>query len=95
MAKQGKTTRTAKRSAIQAQPQWKLLKITPAIIPDLLTIVNAAALSGMTRQGLHKAINQGMVAVCQIDGVLFTSRQAVLEYTPQNASGRPRSGKTA
>lgn len=68
----------------------RLLTITLQVIPELVTIPDAAKLANISRQRMHTLVNRGQIGVYQIGGVLFVSKQDARSYTP-NPIGRPAS----
>lgn len=67
--------------------------MTKSIDPDeLLTVAQAAAERGTTRQAINYLIRHGKLQPVEIAGRRFISRQALAAFTP-DTGGRPR--KTA
>jgi hypothetical protein len=48
-------------------------------IPDLLTLVDAAKVLNMTRQGLHKAATKGQILGYQLGQGVWVFRRIVIE----------------
>lgn len=60
-----------------------------SINPDeLVTVAQAAALRGITRQGIHHLITEGKLKTVEIAGKRFLNRSEVLQFRPDKG-GRP------
>jgi hypothetical protein len=67
--------------------------MTKSIDPDeLLTVTQAAAERGKTRQSINYLIRQGKLEVVEIAGKRFISRRTLAAFAP-GTGGRPRKGR--
>lgn len=63
-------------------------RIDPA---ELLTVAQAAAARGTTRQAINYLIGHGKIEVVEIAGKRFISRRTLAAFAP-HTGGRPRKG---
>lgn len=62
---------------------------------NLMTAPEVAALKGVTRQGVHKAIKTGMLRAERVGGVWIIKREDAEAWTPYANMGRPKKSPPA